>query len=259
MFRFVCKILYAEAFVSLATPLPACRYEYSTRYVHSMLMLQYHRKTPSRILCAHAILLNPTENGSEVYIRYYPPTWSMSSPSPEFLHSAQMKPPPKVDGLLYFVNDLPVRFSREERKVMSKSEAGRVLAQSIIRCEGLSKQMKDARKKLLEITRDETTHTKKEITHLKRNAIMEKVKYIECLAYITCPERWKQYSICWHETVGRLSPTELLTLREQGALELACQAERKSLESDVGNLVSSAVLAGDLSRIEVDLFPSGSE
>jgi hypothetical protein len=187
------------------------------------------------------------------------PPKSLRAPAQSFRQTAPMKPPAKVDGFLQFVKDAPGHFSLDEQRAFSTSEAGIVLAQSIVRCEGYSKQLKDVRKKLV-LAASEDTHTKKEITEQKRNAFIAKVKYVECLAYMTCPERWKQYTRCWQDTVGNLSPAEIQSWREHGALEVVCRTERESLERGVGDVVSSAVQAADSSpRVYDDLFPSQSE
>jgi hypothetical protein len=168
-----------------------------------------------------------------------------------------MKSPAKVDGLLQFVNDLPDYFSPEEQSAISATEAGQKIAQSIIRCEGHSKQLVEARAKLQQIATKKSTPTKKELSDLKREVFMKKVKYVDCLAYMTCPERWKRYTGCWEGAVGRLSSAELQTWREQGALELLCRSEREALERGVGDLVASAVQAGVcVSHFDVDEFPS---
>jgi hypothetical protein len=67
---------------------------------------------------------------------------------------------------------------------------------------------------------------------------------MDCLAYMTCPERWKQYKNCWDENVGSLTQDELQTWHDQGVLDLVCGRERAGLERGVGGIVSSAVQAG---------------
>ena len=183
-----------------------------------------------------------------------------SAPAQVLVQAAQMKPPAKIDGLLQFVKDVPGPFSVEEQRAISASAAGQMLAQSIMRCEGLSKKLTDTRAKLQQMAASENAPTKREIAELKRDAFMKKVKYVDCLAYMTCPERWKRYAGCWERSVGRLSPAELQSLRQQGALDLVCLSERESLERGVGDLVSSAVQAGDCSsHVDYGLFPSWNE
>lgn len=172
----------------------------------------------------------------------------------------QMKPPANVDGLLQFVRDVPGYFSVEEQREIAASVEGQILAQSIVRCGGLSKNLADARAKLQQLAANENAPTREEIAQLKRDVFMKKVKYIDCLAYMTCPERWKRYAGCWEKSVGRLSPSELQSWRQQGALELVCRSERESLERCVGDLVSSAIQAGDCSSpVDYGLFPSLNE
>jgi len=178
---------------------------------------------------------------------------------PALQRLAEMKPPAKIDGLLQLKKDLSECFTLEEQKDVWASEAGQKIGQAFHRCEGHSRQWLDAQQKLMAFVAtkgDEHQKTNsQEILALKREAVLKKFKYVDCLAYMTCPRRWSQYTSCWVQTVGNLSPKQLRTYKEQGALELICRAPRDSLERGIGELVSSAVQAGDSSAIEEDLIP----
>lgn len=166
-----------------------------------------------------------------------------------------MSPPAKVDGFIQFVNDVPDHFGLDEQRAISTSDAGKVLAMALVRCDSHARQFKDARAKLQALAASEATDN--ESLELRRDVFLAKAKYVDCLTCIACPELWKQYKRCWEGTVGRLSPAELERVREEGKLELLCLAERRSLERGVGDLVSSAVVAGDIgSSCGYDLFSS---
>jgi hypothetical protein len=155
-----------------------------------------------------------------------------------------MKPVAKIDGLLQFIKDVPSRMSLEEQRAMSASQAGRVLAGAVVRCERHSKEMREARAKLQQSSSESYSPTAKEISALKRDAFLKRRKYVDCLAYMTCPERWNQYKNCWDEIVGSLTLDKLQTWHDQGVLDVVCGPERAALERGVGRVVSSAVQAG---------------
>jgi hypothetical protein len=154
-----------------------------------------------------------------------------------------MKPVAKIDGLLQFMKDVPSRMSLEEQRAMSASQAGRVLMGAVVRCERHSKEMREARAKLQQSSSESSAPTSTKISSLKRAAFLTRRKYMDCLSYMTCPERWKQYKNCWDENVGSLTLDELQIWHDQGVLDLVCGQERAALERGVGGIVSSAVQA----------------
>lgn len=136
------------------------------------------------------------------------------------LQLVKKKRPAKVDGLLYFVNDLRNGvFSTYEQRVMAESECGRRLAQAISHCESLKQRVKE---------------DKQDMT----------LKYIDCLSYVSCTDEWKHYTTCW-AGLKNLPIHQLKMLQEQGALDFVCQKERRNLERCVGNLVSGTVRSAD--------------
>lgn len=168
-----------------------------------------------------------------------------------------MKPPAKIDGLLQFKKDLPGQFTLEEQAAIWRSEAGQLVRNALFRCEGHSKQWMDARQKLKELVESGGDPKSQQVLKMRRETILKKLKYVDCLAYMMSKQQWNQYTMCWVQTVGNLSPNELRNYKEQGALEMICRTQRDSLEREVGSLVSRAVEAGDSVALqaEVDFLP----
>lgn len=175
---------------------------------------------------------------------------------PALRRVAEMKPPAKIDGLLQFKKDIKEFYTAEEQKLVWSSEAGRKLGNAFYRCEGHSKQWMETRKnlkKLLSKT-NASERESQEIQSMKREVIMKKLKYVDCLAYMVDPKGWNRYTQCWVQVVGSLDPKDLKSYNEHGALDLFCSTQRDSLQREIGALVSKAVQAGDSFAVEEDYF-----
>ena len=176
---------------------------------------------------------------------------------PALRRVAELKPP-AGGGLLQFEKDAFEYYTLEEQKALWRSAAGQQIGHALHRCEGHSKQWLDARRKFeqqAKLAKNNANVQETEFRALKRDAVMKKLKYVDCLAYMVCPKEWNVYTRCWVQTVGNMSQNELSSYKEQGALGLICRAPKDSLERCVGELVSGAVQAGDSLAIEEDLVP----
>jgi hypothetical protein len=163
------------------------------------------------------------------------PKGSFTAEEQQLMQISKRKPPASVAGLLKFMEDGSNHFNKEEQEQLSQSESGRRLAIAIAKCRGVQGEIVQARKELSASDGSDQT--------LRIRHQLQKMKYSECLAFHSCPERWKQYSQCW-SNLSRIPLKELKEINEQGALSLLCQSERQSLERCVGNLVSGATRAG---------------
>lgn len=166
---------------------------------------------------------------------------SSTAESQAFLQLIQRKPPAKVDGFLHLVTGMQREdFTVAEQKAMAESESGQYLAQALRRCEPLrQKATKDASNV------EDPERAKK----IRADATL---KFIDCLSYVACTEKWKQYTECWSR-LGGLDLSELQALKERGSLDSICYAERHALETCVGNLVTNTVQASDSAADQV--FP----
>ena len=150
------------------------------------------------------------------------------------------KPPAKVDGLVHFSSDVASpRFTDQERRAMIESESGRKIAEALSRCSKIKQDLTNARESW---TKDKENKEKKVKVEIERN------KYLECLAFVSCKERWIQYRDCWRN-LNMLSQKDLQRLNDIGVAP--CPYERNALEQCVGRLVSSTVrVAGEVSDKE---------
>lgn len=156
---------------------------------------------------------------------------SAAAETQAFAQLLQRKPPAKLDGLLNLVTDLKKgSYSKEEQKVMAESIPGRTLAVALRKCEGLKQKAREA-------------STLEDREKARRLAKESSIKYLDCLAYATCQDRWKQYTQCWTSLSG-LSSEQLRYLQRVG-LGVACVQERHALERCVGGLVSETVRSSD--------------
>jgi len=163
-----------------------------------------------------------------------------------------MKPPAKIDGLLQFKKDITEQFTPEEQAAVWRSEAGQLVRNAFFRCEGHSKQWTDARQKLKEFVESGGDPKSQQVLKMRRETILKKLKYVDCLAYMMDKKQWNQYTMCWVQTVGNLSENDLRNYKEQGALEMICRAQRDSLEREIGSSVSRAVQAGDSVALQAE-------
>jgi len=178
-----------------------------------------------------------------------------------FLHLVSRKPPARIEGLLQLARDTQLgRYSAEEMERMTSqenSDAGRRLSTALARCEGMKQKMQ-REQRLLKAAMEQASNPQQpqqqQHQQQARKAQIVKMKdatiqYVDCLSYMSCPERWKQYTQCWTD----LSSLPLPQLREisnsvrqQGVgFEIFCHKERHALERCVGNLVSEAVRSAD--------------
>lgn len=171
---------------------------------------------------------------------------------PSLRRVAEMKPPAKIDGLLQFRKDVAEHFTSEERAAIWKSESGTVVRNAFFRCEGHNKQYIDTRQKLQGIVESGIDPSSDEATNLKRETILKKLKFVDCLAFMMNKHHWNQYTMCWVQTVGSLSQKELRRYQEQGSLEIICRAQRETLEREIGHVVSRSVHAGDSVALEIE-------
>jgi len=155
-----------------------------------------------------------------------------------FLQLIRSKPPPKIDGLLMLIKEVPKQYAQDEQRLLTGSDAGQQLGRAIVRCQGLKARVRA--KSNESVPEGQLEARKKEIKEGTE-------KYIDCLTYSACTARWKNYTQCW-TGLTKMSPDELRRLQE-GGIETFCQSERQSLERCVGNLVSGAVRAADASSI----------
>jgi len=173
---------------------------------------------------------------------------------PALRRVADMKPPAKIDGLLQFKKDVTKYFTLEEHAALWASSAGQVIQEALHRCEGHSRQWIDARQNFNELVDsipvEERQARSQEMLGLRRDLIMKKMKYVDCLAYMTSKQKWSQYTTCWVQTVGNMTQTDFRRYKEQGGMEMICHTQRDALERDVGEMVSSAVQAGDSVAVE---------
>lgn len=107
---------------------------------------------------------------------------------------------------------------------MAETEAGRQLARALANCEGLKQKARE--------------HAMSQNSkHLAKESAL---KYLDCLSYMSCPDRWARYTQCWTNISG-LPPGHLRELQSKAGLEVVCQKERRALECCIGNLVSETV------------------
>ena len=154
-----------------------------------------------------------------------------------FLQLLRRKPPPKIDGLLKLMNEVPKEFAKDEQRLLTESEAGQQLGRAIVQCQGIRAKIKAKRNE--PVREGEMEARKKEIKEGTE-------KYIDCITYLACNTRWKNYTRCW-TALNEMDPSQLREMQAQGGIEVFCQSERQSLERCVGNLVSGAVRASDAS------------
>ena len=171
---------------------------------------------------------------------------------PALRHVAEMKPPAKIDGLLQFRKYATEHFTSEEQAAIWRSASGKLVRNAFYRCEGHNKQFVDTRQKLQGAVESGANPSSEEATKLRREAILKKLKFVDCLAFMMNKQHWNQYTMCWVQTVGNMSQNELKTYQEQGSLGIVCRAQRETLEREIGNSVSSAVYAGDSIALEIE-------
>ena len=164
-----------------------------------------------------------------------------------------MKQPPvapNVNGLLFFLKDASTHFTAEEQSAISQSAAGQRLKHSYDQCSGHSKQLQNARLqykgKLQQMKTSEVNQEswRAELVELKRKIQAYEGKYVECLTYMTCPNEWRRYSQCWAESANLI---DMQSHKSNGTLDWICRSERNTVEHCVGNTVTYAIMAGDLS------------
>lgn len=147
-----------------------------------------------------------------------------------FLQLLQQKPPANLEGFLHLVGDMRrERFTVHEQRLMAESDSGQALAGALVRCEGLKQKANEA----ASLKGDNAREAVKEST----------IKYVDCLSYVSCPDRWKQYTQCWTK-LSDMPVDDLKKLKEVG-FEVACRNERHALESCVGNHVTRTVRASE--------------
>lgn len=157
----------------------------------------------------------------------------MSTQSAEhqaFLQLLKAKPPAKTDGLFGLVSELKNdQYTNDEQQIMAADAAGQRLARSLSKCEGLKQKAREYGG-----DDDKSKQVRKEAAY----------KYVDCLSYMSCPVRWKEYTSCW-TNLSKLGSAQLNDLRSKGGLEVVCQKERHALERCVGHLVAETVRAAD--------------
>lgn len=185
----------------------------------------------------------PTPDGMSISMSPSPSRPSSTAETQAFLQLLRRKPPAKVDGVLHLLSDMSQGdvYNDEKRRIMATTDCGRRLANALVKCEGL----KGTAKKEAELSKD--PETAKQIIQEGR------AKYIDCLSYVSCPARWKQYTQCWSDLTN-LNLPQLDQLRANGGFDVICRNERHALERCVGNLVSCTVgaslLGEDLDNVE---------
>jgi len=150
-----------------------------------------------------------------------------------FLQLIQRKPPAKIDGLLHFVADMRHdRYTSDEQRLMRETQSGRLLARALTKCEGLKEKAREESSSALK------TQNVKSIQGAEESIL----KYLDCLAFMTCRDRWIQYTQCW-TNLSSLPLAQPKGMHSTGGFEMLCQKERHALERCVGNLVSETVRA----------------
>lgn len=171
---------------------------------------------------------------------------------PAIRRVAEMKPPANIDGLLQFRKDVTEDFTVDEQAAVWRSESGQRVRNAFDRCEGHNQQWMSTRHKLNEIVKSGRDPSSQDLVKARRDTILKKLKYVDCLAFMLDKQYWNQYTMCWVQTVGNMPQNDLKSYKEEGTLDAICRAQRASLEGEMGKVVSRAVQAGDSVALEIE-------
>lgn len=142
--------------------------------------------------------------------------------------------PPKVESLSDLIehlqsDELSESFDKNERRNLMKEKVGQHIYAIIQNCGSHQKNLSESQK----IYKKNKTEQQKEIL------VSDKNQYQNCLAAISCPERYRAFRACW----SRLPPNLLNEFEQHRATHLLCQSERQGVQGCAGNIVSRGVRA----------------